>query len=124
VSAWTLHTGDCRVILAALAADSVDAAVSDPPYELGFMGKKWDASGIAFVPLWTEVLRVLKPGAHLLAFGGTRTCTGWRALSRTPVSKCAIAALALWHGVPEKLEPARWARHRAQARPRAHRHGP
>jgi len=53
---------------------SVDAIVTDPPYELGFMGKKWDASGIAAsVELWREALRVLKPGAHLLAFGGTRT---------------------------------------------------
>jgi site-specific DNA-methyltransferase (adenine-specific) len=53
---------------------SVDAVVTDPPYELGFMGKAWDASGVAYdVPMWAEVLRVLKPGGHLLAFGGTRT---------------------------------------------------
>jgi site-specific DNA-methyltransferase (adenine-specific) len=53
---------------------SVDAIVTDPPYELGFMGKAWDGSGIAYnVNLWTEALRVLKPGGHLLAFGGTRT---------------------------------------------------
>jgi site-specific DNA-methyltransferase (adenine-specific) len=53
---------------------SVDAVVTDPPYELGFMGKRWDASGIAFsVELWREVLRVLKPGGYLLAFSGTRT---------------------------------------------------
>lgn len=51
-----------------------DACVTDPPYELGFMGKKWDSSGIAYDPeLWSEVMRVLKPGGHLLAFGGTRT---------------------------------------------------
>jgi len=54
--------------------NSVDSIVCDPPYELGFMGKKWDASGIAYnVELWKECLRVLKPGGHLLAFGGTRT---------------------------------------------------
>lgn len=48
--------------------------MTDPPYELGFMGKKWDASGVSFDPdTWRAVLRVLKPGAHLLAFGGTRT---------------------------------------------------
>jgi len=52
----------------------VDSIVTDPPYELGFMGKKWDSSGIAYsVELWTECLRVLKPGGHLLSFGGTRT---------------------------------------------------
>jgi DNA modification methylase len=52
----------------------VDSIVTDPPYELGFMGKKWDSSGIAYsVPMWKECLRVLKPGGYLLAFGGTRT---------------------------------------------------
>jgi hypothetical protein len=57
-----------------MEADSIDSCVTDPPYELGFMGKAWDRSGIAYnVDLWREVLRVLKPGAHLLAFGGTRT---------------------------------------------------
>jgi site-specific DNA-methyltransferase (adenine-specific) len=52
----------------------VDSIVTDPPYELGFMGKSWDASGIAYnVEVWRECLRVLKPGGHLLAFGGSRT---------------------------------------------------
>lgn len=51
-----------------------DGVATDPPYELGFMGKKWDASGIAYsIALWKEVLRVTKPGGHLLCFGGTRT---------------------------------------------------
>jgi len=68
-----LH-GDCRQQLATLEDCSVDSIVTDPPYELGFMGKKWDASGIAYdSTVWTECLRVLKPGGHLLAFGGTRT---------------------------------------------------
>ena len=54
--------------------ESVDAIVTDPPYELGFMGKAWDASGIAnSVEMWREVLRVLKPGGYLLSFGGART---------------------------------------------------
>lgn len=53
---------------------SVDAIVTDPPYELGFMGKKWDSTGIAYsVELWSECLRVLKHGGHLLAFSGSRT---------------------------------------------------
>jgi DNA modification methylase len=70
----TIHLGDCRQIIATLPDCSVDSIVTDPPYELNFMGKKWDNTGIAYdVQLWTECLRVLKPGGHLLAFGGTRT---------------------------------------------------
>jgi DNA modification methylase len=69
-----LMHGDCRELIATLDDESVASIVTDPPYELGFMGKKWDNSGIAYdVQLWTECLRVLKPGGHLLAFGGTRT---------------------------------------------------
>ena len=69
-----LYVGDSRDVLRNVADASVDAVVCDPPYELGFMGRKWDASGVAYdVDLWREVLRVMKPGAHLLAFGGTRT---------------------------------------------------
>jgi site-specific DNA-methyltransferase (adenine-specific) len=53
---------------------SIDAVVTDPPYELGFMGKSWDSSGIAYnVEVWRQCLRVLKPGGHILAFGGSRT---------------------------------------------------
>lgn len=54
--------------------NSVDSIVTDPPYELGFMGKSWDSTGIAFnVEVWQEALRVLKPGGHLIAFSGSRT---------------------------------------------------
>lgn len=69
----TLHAGDCLEVLAALAENSIDAVVTDPPYELGFMGKSWDASGIAFcADTWRLVWRVLKPGAHLVAFGAPK----------------------------------------------------
>jgi DNA modification methylase len=66
--------GDCLIKLKELDDNSVDSIVTDPPYELGFMGKSWDNTGIANnVEMWSECLRVLKPGGHLLAFSGTRT---------------------------------------------------
>jgi DNA modification methylase len=98
----SLYPGDCLDVLAGLEPNSVDSCVTDPPYHLtsivkrfgaddaapakvgksgayarasaGFMGKKWDGGDIAFRPeLWEQVYRVLKPGAHLIAFSGTRT---------------------------------------------------
>jgi hypothetical protein len=96
----TLHAGDCLDVLKAMPENSIDAVVTDPPYHLtnnsngtrspypgqytpigkpkqpkgGFMGKQWDGGDIAFsVELWAEVLRVLKPGGHMVCFGGTRT---------------------------------------------------
>ena len=67
-----LHHGDCLEVLATLPDASVDSVVTDPPYGLGFMGKDWD--GLPPGVEWAaECLRVLKPGGHLLAFGGTRT---------------------------------------------------
>ena len=98
-----LYPGECLEVLRGLEADNYDSCVTDPPYHLqsihkrfaakgrdetseryaagpygrtakGFMGKQWDGGDIAFQPeLWVEILRVLKPGAHLVAFGGTRT---------------------------------------------------
>jgi DNA modification methylase len=66
--------GDCLEVMKDIPDNSVDAIITDPPYELGFMGKKWDNSGIAYnINVWTEALRVLKPGGFLLSFGGTRT---------------------------------------------------
>lgn len=100
MSAYTLHLGDCIDVLRTLADCSVDAIVTDPPYHLttgkkggngpasanldspagrarvntGFMGQQWDGGAIAHsVELWSEALRVLAPGGHLLAFGGSRT---------------------------------------------------
>jgi DNA modification methylase len=102
MSTLDLRHGDSRELLKTLPDNSVDSCVCDPPYDLttvtkrfgadnaapakfgtdgafqraakGFMGCQWDGTGIAFDPeFWAEVLRVLKPGGHLLAFGGTRT---------------------------------------------------
>lgn len=64
--------GDCLVVLKELADNSVDCCVTDPPYGWKFMGKKWDYE-IPSVDIWKEVLRVLKPGAHILVACGTRT---------------------------------------------------
>jgi DNA modification methylase len=69
---WEIREGDCRERMAEMPDASVDAIVTDPPYGLSFMGKGWD-HGVPGVPFWTEAMRVAKPGAHLLAFGGTRT---------------------------------------------------
>lgn len=94
-----LHAGDCRDVIHSLADASIDSVVCDPPYALvsivkrfgkpgsvaakgdvyaragaGFMGKQWDTGEAAFAAeFWAEVLRVLKPGGHVLAFSGTRT---------------------------------------------------
>jgi site-specific DNA-methyltransferase (adenine-specific) len=64
--------GDCLEVMPKLEAESFDSVVTDPPYGLSFMGKDWD-HGVPGEHFWREVLRVAKPGAHLLAFGGTRT---------------------------------------------------
>jgi site-specific DNA-methyltransferase (adenine-specific) len=64
--------GDCLEVLRTLPDNSVDSVVTDPPYGLSFMGKKWDYD-VPAVEVWAECLRVLKPGGHLLAFAGTRT---------------------------------------------------
>ena len=58
---WVVHLGSCLDVLPTLPDSSVDSIVTDPPYELGFMGKKWDSTGIAFNPdVWRECLRLLK----------------------------------------------------------------
>jgi len=69
---YQLHLGDCLEVLATLPDNSVDSIVTDPPYGLSFMGKKWDYD-VPSVAIWEQCLRVLKPGGHLLAFAGTRT---------------------------------------------------
>jgi site-specific DNA-methyltransferase (adenine-specific) len=67
-----LHHGDCLEVMRAMPSNSVDSIVTDPPYGLSFMGKRWDYD-VPSVEIWAECLRVLKPGGHLLAFAGTRT---------------------------------------------------
>ena len=67
-----MYLGDCLEVMRGFADASIDAIVTDPPYGLSFMGKRWDYD-VPSVEVWTECLRVLKPGGHLLAFAGTRT---------------------------------------------------
>jgi len=67
-----IYAGDCLKILPTFPENSIDSVVTDPPYGLKFMSKAWD-HGVPGVPFWAEVLRVMKPGGTLLAFGGTRT---------------------------------------------------
>ncbi|MBF8679894.1 DNA-methyltransferase [Pseudomonas fulva] len=69
---YTLHLGDCIEAMRAMPDNSVDSIVTDPPYGLRFMGKRWDYD-VPGVDTWVECLRLLKPGGHLLAFAGTRT---------------------------------------------------
>ena len=69
-----LYVDNCIDVISRLPDESIDSIVTDPPYELGFMGKAWDSTGIAYsIELWRQCLRVLKPGGHMLAFSGSRT---------------------------------------------------
>ena len=67
-----LYHGDCLDVLRDMPENSIDSIVTDPPYGLSFMGKRWDYD-VPSVKVWAECLRVLKPGGHLLSFAGTRT---------------------------------------------------
>ena len=67
-----LYNDDCLNVLKTFSDNSIDSVVTDPPYGLAFMGKKWDYD-VPSEEIWRECLRVLKPGGHLLAFAGTRT---------------------------------------------------
>jgi len=102
-----LHCGDCLAVMATLEPESVDAVVTDPPYGLGFMGKAWDA-----LPPgrdWADAcLRVLKPGGHLVAFGGQRTIhrltcaledAGWEIRDQIQ--------WVTWQGFPKSLDVSR-----------------
>ena len=67
-----LEHGDSLTVLQRFADNSIDSIVTDPPYGLSFMGRKWDYQ-VPSIELWTEILRVLKPGGYAVAFCGTRT---------------------------------------------------
>lgn len=67
-----IHNSNCLDVMRGMDANSIDAIVTDPPYGLRFMGKKWDYD-VPSLDVWKEALRVAKPGAHLLCFGGSRT---------------------------------------------------
>jgi DNA modification methylase len=69
---WDVIHGDCLEAMKGLPDNSVDAVVTDPPYGLSFMGKNWD-HGVPGEAFWAEAMRVAKPGAHMLGFGGSRT---------------------------------------------------
>lgn len=68
---WVIHTGDCLNIMSGFESECFDSIVTDPPYGIGFMGAEWDAM-VPGVEWARECLRLLKPGGHLVAFGGTR----------------------------------------------------
>ena len=68
----TAHNGECLDFLKNLPDNCVDSIVTDPPYGISFMGKKWDYN-VPKVEVWKECLRVLKPGGYLLSFASTRT---------------------------------------------------
>ena len=71
MSPYAIQTGDVKEVLSGMEGQ-FDGCLTDPPYGLSFMGKSWD-HGVPSADVWAEVYRVLKPGAFLLAFGGTRT---------------------------------------------------
>lgn len=71
---YKIINGNCLAELELIEKNSIDSIITDPPYELGFMGKSWDSSGIAFQSdTWKKCFDVLKSGGYLLAFGGSRT---------------------------------------------------
>ena len=71
---YKLYQGNMLDMLEVIKSNSIDSIITDPPYELNFMNKGWDNSGIAFQPsTWRRCYEVLKPGGYLLAFGGSRT---------------------------------------------------
>lgn len=103
MSSATLYRGDCLAVLASMEPESVDAIVCDPPYGLGFMSKTWDALPPG-EPWARACLRVLKPGGHLVAFGGTRTVHRLAcALEDAGFEIRDSIAWVQWQGFPKSL---------------------
>ena len=119
-----LYCGDVRAVVKDLGEATVDAVLTDPPYEIGFLGQGWDASGVAFrSETWQEMLRICKPGALLLAFGSTRTyhhvataieeagwdvrdCLQWLRGNGVPKNSDRTDTLgAAWKGYGDSLKP-------------------
>jgi site-specific DNA-methyltransferase (adenine-specific) len=74
MSNYLIYNDDCLEVLEKMSPNAIDCIITDPPYELNFMGKGWDNAGVSFnKATWRKCLKVLKPGGYLLAFGGTRT---------------------------------------------------
>ena len=104
MKAWELRQGDCIELMRALPENSIDAIVTDPPYGLGFMGKAWDAlpPGLDWA---RECLRVLKPGGHIVAFGGQRTIHRLAvALEDAGFEIRDQIAWLQWQGFPKSLD--------------------
>lgn len=104
MSAWRLIVGDCVEVLRGMPESSIDAIATDPPYGLGFMGKAWDdlPPGVEWA---TACLRVLKPGSHLVAFGGTRTVHRLAcALEDAGFEIRDTIAWVQWQGFPKSLD--------------------
>ena len=101
---FSLIHGDCVEAMLQMPADSVDAIVTDPPYGLGFMGKKWDALPPG-LPWAEECLRVLKPGGHIVAFGGQRTIHRLTcALEDAGFEIRDLVGWLQWQGFPKSLD--------------------
>ena len=96
--------GDCIEAMRAMPENSIDAIVTDPPYGLGFMGKAWDALPPG-KPWADECLRVLKPGGHLVAFGGTRTVHRLTcAIEDAGFEIRDMGVWCYWQGFPKSLD--------------------
>ena len=100
-----LLLGNCLEVLRDFPDNSIDAVVTDPPYGLSFMGKKWDYD-LPDTATWAECLRVLKPGGNLLSFAGTRT--QHRMVANILGAGFELQDIVLWNygsGFPKSRDP-------------------